>query len=142
MVLAVVLSAVWGTVGYNVWAELNSGEDEEPGVEPLPGSGMAVEGTYRYEANVRDPFRYSVPQHTAKTGIAARSDSIIWVPPPFRLCAIIGTGTGRSAVLEDQRGQVFVLGEGDTLSQLRVTKISGREVYYSYIGKKEKWNLE
>lgn len=142
IILAVILFGIWGTVGYNLLDALSSRDDEEPGVELFPGSKIAMKPTYRYEANVRDPFKYYVPPSIPMATSGAKGDSMIWVPPPFRLCAIIGTGAGRSAVVEDHRGQVFVLGEGDTLSQLRVTKISGTEVYYCYIGKKEKWNLE
>ena len=141
-ILAIVLLCVWGVVGFNVLTALNPREEETTEAQFFPGSKTAFEPAYRYDENVRDPFKYSVHQIPLKGTAAPSRDTVIWIPPPLKLCAIVGAGRDRSAVVEDHTGQIFVLGLHDSLGHLRITKITGNEVRCTFGGREVRWNLE
>ena len=142
IVLAIILSAIWGTVGHNVWTEFDSATAVMQAIQLASEVETNPEEPYRYHADVRDPFMYYKLKPTPKATKVAKIDTVVWVPPPFRLRAIIGVGTEKSVVVEDEAGQVFVLDEGDTLGRLKIRKVLDKEVLYRYFGRDDLWSLE
>ena len=58
------------------------------------------------------------------------------------MTGIIGEKGRRLAVIEGPGGQVAFLGERDTLCGMKILKIKGNHVVYSYKSQKNEWVLD
>ncbi len=139
--LAVLLAAVWGEIGYRL---LNREGPQhastlEPAVRGTRYADRGIDGD-TFTGGVRDPFAYHVPagRRPATSAVAPRPIHA-WSPPPVSLEGIVLGAGKRTAVLTDASGHTYFLTKGDTLDGIRVVGVSDRKVTYRYDRKDTSW---
>jgi hypothetical protein len=142
--LAGALVVIWGAIAYQVIIAIHSDNEEENNSTSLLEKDKRPEQSlYRYDENVRDPFRF-VPEVKRDTIHKSIKHAIppVWNAPPYRLTGILTNESKRTALLEGNDGSVSFLKEGDTLAGVRILKIGDKEVIYSWQKRKATWNLQ
>ena len=135
--LFMALTGIWGAVAYRVYtAAFASDPDREVATAAL---SPARSKPYVYKADVDDPFQSRV----ARNPIPRKAlDSIAWTSPQIKVTGIL-TGNGKvTAILEDSKGEIAFLGEGDTTQGVKIIKIRAGLVLYSYHNKKKEWTID
>ncbi len=142
-VLAVLVIAVWGSIGYQVYVSIVQvyGDVAAP-ASRIDMSGKEMPVPYVYASDVRDPFRYVVSARKDSTKRAVYSATLAaWTPPPMKLTGVLFADKVKTAILERSDGVVFFVHEGDTLAGVKVWKIHDRMVRYTYQKKNDEWEL-
>ena len=136
-VLGLVLLAVWGAVGYQVYTAAVA-PDSERG-EALSTVSPQRSEPYIYKADVSDPFQQAIP----KTAPPKKPlQAIPCAPPPVKVTGIFSGNGGMTAILEGASGDISFLGEGDTTCGVKILKIRDGLVVYSYHKEKKEWTLD
>jgi hypothetical protein len=142
-VLLVAVVGIWGAISYRIYDSLQSDDSAVVGLrQPGYGGSHQLRDTYVYVDDVRDPFRYKSAARrdsVKKQGVA--KEKPLLVPPPYKLSGILIADKRKTALLEGADGSAFFLHEGDTLSGVKIMKISDKTVSYAYQKKKMEWIL-
>ena len=141
--LVIVLLIVWGLVVYEIISAIYFGGNEETiNADNLIKNKNKSTERFRYDENVRDPFRYyALKTDTAKRVSTPKPITPVWNPPPFHLKGIIDAKSGKMVILEDGSGETFFLQRGDTLHGVRILAIESNRVQYEFEKKKSDWHL-
>jgi hypothetical protein len=138
MALAVALSGIWGTIGYQVFHALNGEPEKEARGRPV--DQRRDDSVYVYRVDSRDPFLPSAPKPKAKPIV--KKEEVPWSPPPLKLTGIVAAGPAMSAVIEDSAGNVTLLRSGETINGVKIIDVRARRVLYSYMRRQTEWVLE
>ncbi len=139
--LAVALVAIWGAIFYNIYDSISTGDSDVESVVG-PASPQKISGErFVYTDDVRDPFRRT-PLVERKMEPRPAITVPAWVPPPLRLSGILVSGKKHTAIVERGDGSTLFMKEGDTLSGVKILKITPAAVEYIFNKKKAEWALE
>ena len=133
---------IWGIIAFNIAESITVEEDSESNATASPRFNPKISiQKYSYLRDVRDPFQY-VAHRRKDTSKKTASSKSLWTPPPFKLTGILSGGNHHTAMIEGPGGAVWFLKEKDTLSGMKILKISEQAVTYYYQKKKNDWVLE
>ena len=133
------LIAVWGSIAYQLVEAVDKTENEEiETTYPREIPKRSAE-KFTFNDNVRDPFKYVNWTESKKQKPAQQS--VLWVPPPFRLTGIVVKDKEKMAVLEGPDGTTYFVSEGETLNGVKLQKILQYTVTYKYLGQTKDWAL-
>jgi hypothetical protein len=138
--LSIVLLSVWGAIGYQIVTGIFPRNDAATLINNETGKNIKS-AKYQYAADIKDPFRFFIP--SSKDSVKNSKPVLpVRIPPPFQLTGILLNRNKRTAVLEENDGSVFFLHPGDTISGVRIMKISEKDVIYTYQKKFGNWRIQ
>lgn len=139
-VLMASLIAIWGSIAYQLVEAVGKSDNEEVETSHPNEALRPSKEKFTFEGNIRDPFRYVTRNESARKP-APVQQSVMWVPPPFRLTGIVVKDKDKIAVLEGPDGATYFVSEGETLNGLKLLKILERSVTYKYLDQTRDWAL-
>jgi hypothetical protein len=141
-ILVIALAGIWGTVLYQIYDTVTSGNQDENGRVPVSVSTADTSGDrFIFSETVRDPFHYSVRVDSSRHK-PVRPKEPVWLPPPLKLSGILVAKKKSTAIIEGMDGSTYFVKEGDTLRGVKIIKITPTSVNYLYMKKKNEWKLE
>ncbi len=141
-ILVLVVLGIWGSIVYQLVVDTGAGKGTQATDESSPSivSGM---NTYRYTADVRDPFQpLALTQKEVPVKRVVSAPPPLWVPPPFKLTGIIENRAKKTAVVEGSNGETYFLVEGDSVGGVKIVAIEKEKVAYRYANQEKEWMIE
>lgn len=142
--LSVVVLAIWGVIGYQIYSALNPSE-EEFAVPEVPvvfqSETNKIKDTFSIQNNYRDPFLGKLPEQKAQPVVQqvrkpVIKDSIIF--PTVAYQGMVQNAAGKEAVFSvSVNGVASILSVGQSIQEVSLIKGNAQEITVSYKGKRK-----
>ena len=143
-VLSVVVLAIWGVIGYQIYSALNPSE-EEFSVPEVPvafqNETNKIKDTFSIQNNYRDPFLGKLPEQKTQPVVQqvrrpVINDSVIF--PTVEYQGMVQRAGGSETVFSvSVNGVASILSPGQSLQEVSLIKGNAQEITVIYKGKRK-----
>ena len=142
--LSVVVLAIWGVIGYQIYSAINPTE-EEFAVPEVPVTFQTetnkIKDTFSIQNNYRDPFLGKLPEQKAQPVVQqvrrpVVKDSVIF--PTVEYQGMVQRAGGSETVFSvSVNGVASILSPGQSLQEVSLIKGNAQEITVIYKGKRK-----
>lgn len=97
----------------------------------------SVSSPFFYQEKHKDPFQpfFLEKKPVKKEAKKSKPKPVEIIPPTLNLIGILWDSKNPQVVVADSSGQTHVLKRGDTIGEIKITKIKPKEVWYTFKNK-------